>query len=246
MAIQTDEQKKIWNNFLLKYDKKLKNYVPVVSDNTNYSAVIMETREHHHLEVVIKNFMYFLNESNSDIKWGLYIFHSDDNKKFVENFTNDWKNVKLKNIGSNISNQNDYSTILTNSTFWNTIKSDNILIFQPDTILLRNGIDKFLGHSYVGAPWLKPKEGKLIGNGGLSFRKKQKMIEIINSHSTELIDNMYNEDIFFCKYLKENDVPSLELCKEFAVEDIYYKNPLGLHQPKIEPKKLKKILNELL
>ena len=57
---------------------------------------------------------------------------------------------------------------------------------------------------------------------------------------------MYNEDIFFCKHLKDTDVPSLELSKEFAVEDIYYKTPLGLHQPKIEPKKLKKILNELL
>lgn len=37
-----------------------------------------------------------------------------------------------------------------------------------------------------------------------------------------------------------------DVAKKFSVEDIYYENPLGLHQPKIEPNKLKKILNELL
>jgi len=246
MGIQTNEHKNIWNNYLDLFQEKLKKY-KIKSFDSNYSAVIMETREHKHLEVVIKNFMYFLNESNSDIKWKLEIFHGNENKEFVYNLVSGIDNVELHHIDypSTIT-IDDYSTTLTSSSFWNTITSDNILIFQTDTILLRNGIDKFLEYSYVGAPWIKPKEEKFIGNGGLSFRKKQKMLEIINKHSSELIDNMYNEDIFFCKYLKDNDVPSLELCKEFAVEDIYCKNPLGLHQPKIEPKKLKKILNELL
>jgi len=246
MGVQNDIQKQVWDTHIELLEKKLDDY-SIKSYDSNYSAVIFETREHPHLETVIKNFMYFLNESNSDIKWKLEIFHGNDNKEFVCNLFNGIDNVKLHHIDypSTIT-LNDYSTTLTSSSFWNTINSDNILIFQTDTILLREGIDKFLDYSYVGAPWIKPKEGKFIGNGGLSFRKKQKMLEIINNHSSELIDNMYNEDIFFSKYLKENDVPSLELCKEFAVEDIYYETPLGLHQPKIEPKKLKKILNELL
>ena len=69
------------------------------------------------------------------------------------------------------------------------------------------------------------------------------MLEITNQYSD---DEITMEDIYFCKYLKDEDIAPYDVAKKFSVEDIYYENPLGLHQPKIEPNKLKKILNELL
>ena len=53
-----------------------------------------------------------------------------------------------------------------------------------------------------------------------------------------------NEEGPISKYLSKHKEGMHHIA--FSVEDIYYENPLGLHQPKIEPNKLKKILNELL
>lgn len=65
--------------------------------------------------------------------------------------------------------------------------------FQTDSIILsenKEKINSFLQYDYVGAPWTNQN----IGNGGLSLRNKNKMIEIIQHKPT--IYNQ-NEDIFF-------------------------------------------------
>ena len=54
-------------------------------------TVIIEPRIDEYLETVIKNIIYFLNESDSEVKWGLKIYHGNKNKEFVENFTKNWK-----------------------------------------------------------------------------------------------------------------------------------------------------------
>ena len=79
MPKQTKEHIEIWNNFLLKYKKKLKNYVPIIFDDSDYYAVIVEPRNHKDLEIICKNVMFYLNESSSDIKWGLKIYHGNKN-----------------------------------------------------------------------------------------------------------------------------------------------------------------------
>jgi len=50
------------------------------------------------------------------------------------------------------------------------------------------------------------------------------------------------EDIYFCKYLKDEDIAPYDVAKKFSVEDVYYENPLGLHQPKIDPTYLSNLL----
>ena len=135
----------------------------------------------------------------------------------------------------------DYDSVFRTTEFWKTITSDNILIFQADTILLRTGIDEFLDYSYVGAPWLKPKEGKYVGNGGLSIRNKNRMIDIIKKYPN---DDYFKEDIYFIKYLNNEDIAPIEVAERFAVEDLYYNDPLGLHQPKIQYKYLKILMKQ--
>jgi hypothetical protein len=243
MPIQTDIQKQVWNDFLLKYKKKLKNYVPIIFDDSDYCAVIVEPRNHEDLEIICKNVMFYLNESSSDIKWGLKIYHGNKNEQLVKDFTQNWNNVQIENLEVDDLNGSMYNDMLKTTKFWKSIPTENVLIFQTDTILRRFGIDNFISYNYIGAPWIRYREGKIVGNGGLSFRKKLRMLEITNEYSD---DEITMEDIYFCKYLKDEDIAPYDVAKKFSVEDVYYENPLGLHQPKVEPNKLKKILNELL
>ena len=76
MGLQTTEHKTIWNENIELFKEKLNNY-KMADKILPYSAVIMETRQHPHLETVIKNTMYFLNESDSTKKWKLEIFHGN-------------------------------------------------------------------------------------------------------------------------------------------------------------------------
>ena len=56
--------------------------------------------------------------------------------------------------------------------------------------------------------WIRFREGKIVGNGGLSFRKKSRMLEITNQFSDEEITM---EDIYFCKYLNNDDIAPIEV-----------------------------------
>ena len=56
-------------------------------------------------------------------------------------------------------------------------------------MLLKSGIEEFLKWDYIGAPWEKPKEGCFVGNGGLSLRTRDKMIEITEKYKSDLIDD---------------------------------------------------------
>lgn len=243
MAKQTQEHIDIWNFYLNKFKQKFENYIPKIYGETNYTAVIVEPRNHKDLDVVIKNVMYYLNENNSTIKWGLKIYHGNNNELFTKSIIKNWDNVLLENLNINDLSGKLYNDLLKKPSFWNSIPSENILIFQTDSILLRFGIDEFIKYDYVGAPWTRYREGSIVGNGGLSFRKKEKMIEISTNH----IDNSIEmEDIYFCKYLNKNNVASFDVAKEFSVEDVPYDNPLGMHQPKIELNLLEEILKKSL
>jgi hypothetical protein len=237
---QSEDHVLIWNNHIDKLKDIFSDYIPKIYEDSDYQAIIIETRNHSNLETVIKNVMYFLNETNSNIKWSLRMFHGNNNQKFIKELTKKWRGVRLTNLYCNNFTINDYNDLMLSKNFWEEIKN-NVLIFQTDSILLRDGIDEFLEWEYIGAPWVKPKEGKLVGNGGLSFRKTQKMIDIINKN---VYSDFINEDIYFCKFLE--DLPPLSVAKRFSVEDIYYSNPLGIHQPKIDPQKLKELLDKSL
>ena len=224
-----------WNQGLHDIKKQLLDYIPSIFNDTDYTAVIIEPRNHEDLEIICKNVMYYLNESDSDKKWGLKIYHGNKNKEFVKDFTQNWNNIQLENLEIDDLSGILYNDMLKTTKFWESIPTENVLIFQTDTILRRFGIDEFISYNYVGAPWIRLREGKIVGNGGLSFRKKSRMLEITNQYSD---DEITMEDIYFCKYLKDEDIAPYDVAKKFSVEDIYYENPLGLHQPKISHDRL--------
>ena len=131
------------------------------------------------------------------------------------------------------------------------------LIFQTDSLISKQYsklIYNFIEYDYVGAPWTNG----MVGNGGLSLRRTNKMKEILNNTSYYYIkdnnEELMNEDIFFSNneevffktdYIKEtnnnidknnfinNNVykPSLEEAKFFSVETIYNEMSFGIHKP---------------
>jgi len=208
-----------------------------------YTAVIVEPREHPALELVLTNFT-----KNLDNRWKFVFYHGTSNIDYVMNIINN----KLKNqknrftfINLNIKNLNisDYNKLLYNKNFYNNIPTEMFLIFQVDTLIcnkFKNNIYKFMKYDYVGAPWKKTWFNRKnyiensVGNGGLSLRRKSKMLEILNNCN---IDYYLNEDVFFSKILcscnKDIKInkPNIEEAKEFAIETIYNNNSFGIHKP---------------
>jgi hypothetical protein len=220
-----------------------------ITTDRKYTAVIVEPRQHKALEFVLNNFMENLNDD-----WAFIIFHSNTNKNMVENIMNtklEKYKSKTKLINLNIESKNftikEYSTLFYDKTFYDYIPSETFLIFQTDSIILKENKDKindFLQYDYVGAPWPKVTGFYLgdiqVGNGGLSLRKKSKMLELLK-YKDIAIDNSNEkpfgkyiaEDRFFNGYNEKIisiNKPPFDKAKCFSVECIYCENSFGIHK----------------
>jgi hypothetical protein len=88
----------------------------------------------------------------------------------------------------------------------------------------KDKINEFIEYDYVGAPW----SNRSVGNGGLSLRRKSKMLEIISIFGPK----SQNEDVYFSlqRRVKLNK-PNFEKAKSFSVESVFFKTPFGVHNP---------------
>lgn len=237
-----EENIRLFKQHLEFMDVLLKNYIPDIPDTSNYYAVLFELRPLKEIRTIVKNHMFFLNNSDSKIKWGLQIFHGTNNENFIKNELKDIDNIKYENLGiDNLRDIRHHTQFLKTIEFWERVRGDKVLIFQTDSILLRNGVEEFLDYDYIGGPWAKPKDGVYVGNGGLSLRTRKKMIETLEKYPN---DTENFEDIFFSIHLNGQGIPSVEIAKKFSVEDTYYSNPMGIHKPHKIPSNLLKEIFE--
>lgn len=231
----------LWDAHLRKMEDELKWYTPNIKSDTDYYAVTLDSRIHKDLYITMKTCMYYLNETNSPIKWGLQIFCGNKNVSHIQDMVKDWGEVIITQLDFDDLDKESYNDYFIDSNFWKQVKGNKIFTFQLDSILLRGGIDEFLKYDYIGAPWRKSKEDSYVGNGGLSLRTKDVMIDICeNNPVTEHIW----EDIYFVKHLKGKGVADVETATMFSMEDVYSPNPLGVHYPikHIEPDLLSEVL----
>jgi len=186
-----------------------------------YTAVIIEPREHKALPFVINNFLNGLNED-----WSILILCSIQNEAFVNRLLT--PRVYRKIIFKRNITKVEYSKICTSETFHHLIPTETFLLFQTDSLILNPAkLSPFLKYDYVGAPWPNRTENS-VGNGGLSLRKKSKMLEIIR----KVPYRGEPEDVYFCNQkIVTLERPSLEEAKEFSVEYFFHPAPFGTHQP---------------
>ena len=81
-----------------------------------------------------------------------------------------------------------------------------------------------MSYDYVGAPW----NSGGVGNGGLSVRKKTKMLTITQT----VMPFQSNEDVYFAfQTIVPLLKPSFQEAQKFAVETVFYEQPFGIHAP---------------
>jgi len=129
-----------------------------------------------------------------------------------------------------IKNGHDYNAILTNPYFWASLKYDKVLIFQHDSMMLKQIPDDMLQYDFVGAPWKANAPwntpDRRGGNGGISIRD-------VKAHRLFLESNTYNpskanEDVWYSHHLP--NVAPYEICAKFGVETEFKLGTCTYHQ----------------
>lgn len=195
-----------------------------------YTAVLIEPRRHRALQLVLDNFLHRL-----DKRWGFLIFHGTENKTYLDDIINlhfsDHKD-RISFVNMNVPDLSiyNYNAMLMSPKMYSYIPTETFLIFQTDTLLSDihyNKIYDFIDYDYVGAPWQPHMNIGDVGNGGLSLRKKSKMLEVIAKNPPS---PMKNEDIYFSNnsFLKK---PSATDAKLFSVETVFSPVSFGVHKP---------------
>lgn len=105
------------------------------------------------------------------------------------------------------------------------------LFFQTDSLLLKNNMDSFFAHDYVGAPWHTGNERwkehrrqmpKGVGNGGLSLRSIPAMRTLSSYYSPSNAATAFvQEDFWYSQQMEDNSKYNLaprDVAYSFAAE----------------------------
>lgn len=212
-----------------------------------YTAIIIEPRKHAALEFVLKNALECLPDS-----WRIVFFHGTLNADFaaevVGSFSDqDKQRIQLVRLEVENLNQKTYSELLaTRSSIYDYIHTEYFMVFQTDSMFFKEHkelLSKFLynNYDYVGAPWqicnyVPTRQREFIGNGGLSLRRTEKMLEIIRKHDWNLMvatEFEWMEDLFFTNSYSDLTTlkPPYELAKLFSVDEVFSAVSFGCHRP---------------
>ena len=192
-----------------------------------YTAVIIEPREHPALEFVLQNF----NDNLSD-EWQFLVFHGNQNKEYTEKICKKIfkpERVKLQNLNVDNFTNEEHNQLLYTTSFWESIPTEIMLFFQTDSIICskdKDVINDFLKYDYVGSPL---QDSGQVGGGGLSIRRKSKLIEILNKCQNK----NGPEDRYFSGNCEGISLykPSFEEAKKFCVETVMNDTSFGVHKP---------------
>lgn len=234
-----------WMRFLHNYKTKFDNENIKIKTGHNKTAVLIEPRQDDLIELVIKNFMYFLHKD-----WNLMIICGNKNKDYIIHLTKMIGDIMIVDLQIDNLNISEYNSLCLSKELYNLIPTENILFFQIDTLLRKPIMDDYLKYAYVGAPWSNNVHWfdmtNGIGNGGLSLRRKSYMLYIIDDYNKDNfnIENNWNEDIIIGMMCKKLNLPMptyQEACC-FSVETVMNYDPIGIHKPYFDEDQIKHLL----
>jgi len=202
----------------------------------SYTAIMIEPRQHPAMRFVLHNFL-----ENLDARWNFILYHGIDNEDWLKQLvqsafsSEDHKRITFRKIAVKNLTLGQYSSIMTNSQFIQTIPTEIFLVFQTDSMICkpyRDLIYEFMEYDYVGAPWHEIPRGAWktqVGNGGLSLRRKSAMLTIARTlpYSAGYAEDMYFSEGCDRLHMKK---PSWEKAKEFAIETQYNPRSFGIHR----------------
>jgi hypothetical protein len=208
--------------------------------NHKNTVLFVEPRNTSHVFVTLDNAYNILKDN-----WN-YVFYCG------KSVYDEWKNiiphyVELRQLDSDNWINGEYTNFLKDRGLWMSLTGEFILTIQLDVWLFNDypyTIDYFINQdrSYIGGnmrySW---NEFTSLGittqinnfNGGLSLRKRQDMIKIIDyfNHINEPLYNNLAEDVYFTAgcYKLRLKTGDEEETMQFAVHCIYYDKCFGLH-----------------
>lgn len=196
-----------------------------------YSAVIVDSRITDLFNIVLDNFY-----SKLDDRWDFIIYTTNNNFNFVKDlinstFANQKNRTTIIKLNINHINIKTYSKLLISNDFYKNIPTEIFLIFQLDSLLsdiYYNIIYDYMKYDYIGSPFYY-NNNIYVGCGGLSIRKKSKMIEIINDYNYYYKNNDLPEDVYFCNYHSINKAP-VEEALSFCSGAYFHPFSVGMHQ----------------
>jgi hypothetical protein len=159
---------------------------------------------------------------------------------------------------NNFSSIETYNKLMLSTHFYEKFSCyDYILIHQLDAFLFHANINFFtnLNYDYIGAPWrygckeypyifnrwkLKIfKKNVYVGNGGLSLRKVDSVLNLLYKRKNHITLRVLSEDVFFGYWGTFSDeflVPTPNIAATFSVEtepEYWIKShihlPMGIH-----------------
>ena len=222
---------KIHNEFIMDtYDQVRSLDLSHIPQHSDFCAVIIEPREHPHLEYAIRNVMHFLGEG-----WSLYIVGSRANRAYIEKIVGGIGALSISILDVDNLSREEFRAMRKSASYWQSIPGKKLLCFEIDALMCKPGINEFTHFDYIGAPWAPlyaVSDVVRVGNGGLSLRDKQAMIDMCIRGKPRVIPS---EDSFFSIQLHlhkdEYKLPDVETAMTFSVESLYYPAPLGVHKP---------------
>ena len=218
--------------------------LPEIKINSKYEAILIEYRCFQHLEFLIRNTIIKLGN-----EWSHTIVCGNLNYDYMINICKTISNnIKIIKTDYDNLDQNTYSILLSNKTFWESFSGEKILLYQEDSCIFNSNINDFLEWDYIGAPWSIEQNDTLncVGNGGFSLRSKETMIKVID-HTPILETNINSstknymnfsklhicpEDVYFSKNIQDfnlGKVADWNTAFKFSTETIYNPNSFAGH-----------------
>lgn len=146
-------------------------------------------------------------------------------------------NMQIEYVRTKLScnSLHGYNILLTwdGESFWESFSDfDRVLIFQPDSGLLRHGIEEFYPYDFVGAPLPTDHIAyyPYCCNGGLSLRAPKVMRQIVKNYRWNADKG---EDVYFCEMMNDHKMGNLaprDVAFKFSCESLFQLGSLGYHK----------------
>jgi len=217
------------------------------------TALIVEPRDMKRLPLIINHFLFTLGP-----KWKIVFYCGAGLRSKWISIVN--REVEIRELSVNNFTAQGYSDLLKSKSLWSSLYGEFVLVFQTDAWIMNEApytIDYFVSRnkSYIGGnmcykwPLFEFRTPFSNFNGGLSLRKREDMLKIINTFppTKTLMDPPDNtekenlppmeataEDAYFVRgcYLLNLDLGDTdEEFNLFSLHTIFYPIAFGVHKP---------------
>lgn len=216
--------------FLRHWSQQISEERPAQSRRTDWNCVIVDDRPSQQARICILNTLLMTGGQAA-----ISVYTTAHQQKAFEDLLKPWLGwITIEAINDPNNNESlgwsGYNSLFKSSNFWQSLQGEQILVFQPDSLITQPLELSELRYDYAGAPWNKGritscefphynKQGTWIhnqwvnqslcqstpseinnGNGGLSIRSKRLMQQICTDHA-HTSPTEEAEDIFFARHI---------------------------------------------